>query len=129
MYDSDEEEKEKKTLDKINNNNKKDESKIYEITIEMILKNKNSGNIDFIYDEDKYNNNIFHRNNSSSLKYIDETKILEKNILKMKKISKIANNNTNIKIIKIQKILNENKLMIITNTYHYFKLKTKPENG
>ena len=54
MYDSDEEEKEKKTLDKINNNNKKDKSKIYEITIEMILKNKNSGNIDFIYDENKY---------------------------------------------------------------------------
>jgi len=58
-------------------------------------------------------NNIFNKGANSGLKYLDESQSLDKNILKIKKFSKMEKNDR-IKIIKIENIKNE-KLMIYTN--------------
>ena len=72
-------------------------------------------------------NNIFNKGANSGLKYLDESQSLDKNILKIKKFSKMEKNDR-IKIIKIENIKNE-KLMIYTNNSKYFKMKTKIEKN
>ena len=74
-------------------------------------------------------NTLFNKGANSNLKFLDESKSLEKNKIKIKKFSKIKNNN-NIQITQIKKIKNEKgKIMIFIDTNQYFKMKTKPEKN
>ena len=75
---------------------------------------------------------------NSSLNFLEESIVLERNYLKMKKFNLLCNknsidnkdldnnNNINLKIIKIL-IKNNDKLLIFTNANHYFDLKTQKE--
>ena len=66
------------------------------------------------------------KTNNSGLNYLEESLILDRNFLKMKKYNLLNNFNDNKcpKIIKI-KIKNDDTLLIITNTNQYFNLNPK----
>ena len=116
MYDSDEEDNENKEITKIKNkekNEKKEEKNIYEITCDMIFRNKiDDANNDIIYNDND--------NDNEKYKEIHEINLSKKNIINFK-------NKKNIDFEKLTDLyilnLSYNKIIELKDIHYFENLK------